>query len=181
MYIQKETEKMAKDKEIKKAIEKEPPQQKKKDELKGLPYADQKKKVQAREKTVQKTPQPEGPTQKDPVSDLKKLFRDHSLPDKLVPTNVVDFRFEPSTGALVIHLKSAFSKSFDAENTVSFDQVITGVLKDGSFEGITGITRGNANIVGITRIRPGVIGIRGKMGIFSKTLEFKDEQIPSLP
>jgi len=181
MYIEKEPTKAVADQKAKKALEKEPVDatKKKKEEVKAAQgYAAQTKVVSARE-----APKPGQPAagQKDPVSDLKKLFREMDLPDKLVPANVLDFHYDQGSGSLTITLKNAFSRQFDAENTVSFDQTISGTLQKGSFTGISGIHRGSASIVEIARTRPGVIGIRGKLGPFSKTLEFKDEQIPSLP
>lgn len=182
MYIEKEPAKTVQDQKAKKALEKEPvqaPKDKKKEELKAAGgYAAQSKAVSARE--APRPGQPAAP-QKDPVADLKKLFREMDLPDKLVPENVADFSYDQATGALVIQLKNAFSRQFDAENTVSFDKTISGTIQKGVFSGLTGIRRGSASIVSIERTRPGVVGIRGKLGPFSKTLEFKDEQLPSLP
>lgn len=182
MYIEKEPVKTVEDKKAKKALEKEPVEatkSKKKEGLKAtVGYAAQSKVVSPRE-----APKPAESAQpeKDPVEDLKKLFREMDLPDRLVPANVADFTFDRATSTLVIQLKNAFSRQFDAENTVSFDKTIAGTLQKGAFTGVTGIRRGSASIVSIERTRPGVIGIRGKLGPFSKTLEFKDEQIPSLP
>lgn len=180
MFIEKEPAKTVQDQKAKKALEKEPVEtakSKKRDEVKATAgYVAQSKVVAQREASA---PVPEG--RKDPVSDLKKLFRDMNLPDKLVPENVVDFTYDASTGALVVQLKNGFSKQFDAENTVTFDKTISGTLKPGQFTGITGLKRGSASIVSITRSKPGMIAITGKLGPFSKTLEFKDEQIPSLP
>lgn len=182
MFIEKEPQKTLDDQKQKKALDKEPPVENRgaRKELKGLPYVEQVKAVQARENIQKRQPEGPGPSA-DPVTDLKKLFSDNGLCDKLVPTNVESFSYDPASGALVVKLKSAFSKRFDEENTVSFAQTITGTLKAGSFSGISGITRGSAVIVEILRTRSGVIGIRGKLGPFSKTVEFKDEQIPSLP
>ncbi len=117
----------------------------------------------------------------NPAAELRRLFRENDLPDKLVPENVADFTYDPKTGTLVIQLNNAFSRQFDAENTVTFDKTISCNLRKGALTGITGIRRGSASIVEIKRTKPGVIAICGKMGPFSKTLEFKDEQLPSLP
>lgn len=182
MYLDKEPAKTVQDQKAKKALDKEPPEAakaKKKEEMKAAGgFAAQTKVVAAREPP--KPGQVAAP-QKDPVADLKKLFREMDLPDKLVPENVADFSFDPGSGALVIQLKNAFSRQFDAENTVTFDKTISGTLQKGSFNGLTGIRRGSATIVSIERTKAGVIGIRGKLGPFSKMIEFKDEQIPTLP
>lgn len=181
MYIEKEPEKTVKEQQAKKALEKEPvdpAKAKKKEELKATTgYVAQAKAVSARDQV----PSPSSAPKKDPVAELKKLFREMDLPDKLVPENVINFTYDAGSGRLVIELKSAFSKQFDAENTVSFDKTISGTLERGRFTGIAGVRRGSASIIEIARLRPGIVGIRGKMGPFSKTLEFRDEQIPSLP
>jgi hypothetical protein len=129
----------------------------------------------------QKRAQPEGPGQEDPVAALRALFAQMDLPQKLVPSNVQSYNYNPATGSLVIQLKSSFSKQFDAENTVTFEKEISGVLRKGSLTGITGIKRGSASIISISRSRPGVFAITGKLGPISKTVEFKDESVPDMP
>lgn len=183
MFIEKEPAKAAEDKKVKQALEKDPVQEKSaaQKELKGMAFPDQVKAVKPAEKEAQISgPATTASKQKDPYGELKRLFSEMGLPDKLVPSNVDNFTFDPSTGTLVITLKGTFSKQFDAENTVSFGRVITGTLQKGSFSGISGISRGSASIVEISRLKAGVVGIRGKLGPFAKTLEFRDEQIPSL-
>jgi len=182
MFIEKEPQKAVEAKKAKEAMAKEPVTEKPsvKKELKGLPYQDQVKAVSPREKKTAAGRTPEAVQTKDPVSELKKLFREMNLSERLVPANVVNFNYDRGSGVLTIELKESFSRKFDAENTVTFDRHISGVLRKGSLSGIEGIRRGNAAIVEIERLREGVIGVRGKLGPFSKTLEFKDEQIPSL-
>lgn len=181
MYIEKEPAKAVENAKAKKALEKEPPPESKaKKDLKGLPYQDQVKAQSPRAPEAARTPEAVK-AKGDPVGELKRIFRDMDLPEKLVPANVLDFSFDAKTGALVIQLREAFSKSFDAENTVSFDRTISGTLKRGSLAGISGISRGSAAIVEMSRARAGVVAIRGKLGPFSKTMEFKDEQLPGLP
>lgn len=125
--------------------------------------------------------QPEGPGQEDPVTALRALFAQMDLPQKLVPNNVEGFDYDAASGSLVIRLKASFSKQFDAENTVTFEKEISGVLRKGSLTGIKGIKRGSASIIAVTRSRPGVFAITGKLGPFTKTVEFKDASVPDLP
>ena len=182
MFIEKEPAKAAENQKAKKALEKEPvPESKAKQELKGLPYQDQIKAQSPKAPAAIRAGAEAVKAKGEPASDLKRLFRDMDLPEKLAPSNVVDFTFDAKTGGLAIQLKEGFSKSFDAENTVSFDKTVSGTLQRGSLSGISGISRGSASIVEMSRARPGVIAIRGKMGPFSKTMEFKDEQLPGLP
>jgi hypothetical protein len=181
MFIEKEPQKAAEDLKAKKALDKEPPvEAKARKDLKGMGYDEQVKAVQVRKDSARR--QPEGPAApSDPVTDLRKLFTENNLCERLVPGNVETFTYDPASGALFVQLKEAFSKRFDAENTVSFAKTISGTLKAGSFSGLSGITRGSATIVSISRLQNGSIGIRGKLGPFAKTIEFRDEQIPSLP
>ena len=116
-----------------------------------------------------------------PLSDLRKAFQDNDLPERLVPTNVESADYDAKTGSLSITLKNSFSKRFDEDNTITFEKNISGNLARGAFTGITGIKKGSASIVSISRKEPGVVAIKGKLGPFSKTLEFRDEQLPSLP
>ena len=180
MFIEKAPEKAAKNKEAQKALEKEPVAQPatKKDELKGLPYQDQVKATSPRKDEPKRAV--DAVQAKDPVGDLKKLFNEMGLTDKLVPANVESFTFDPKSGALSISLKAGFSRQFDKDNTVTFERSITGTLTKGALTGISGIKRGSAAITDISRPRSGIVAIRGHVGPFSKTLEFKDEQIPSL-
>jgi len=117
----------------------------------------------------------------DSIGELKKLFRDMDLPEQLAPNNVEGVDFDPKNGNLTIRLKNSFSKQFDQENTITFEKTISANLTRGSMAGISGIRRGSATIVSITRKAPGVVAILGKLGPFSKTLEFRDEQLPTLP
>ena len=185
MFIDKEPQKAVDDLKAKKALDKEPVAEIKsarKEGLKGLPYEDQVKATSMRDKKNELLPRaPEGVAGKDPIGELKNLFSQMGLCERFVPNNVVSYDYEPKSGALVVHLAAGFSKQFDAENTVTFGKTISGTLKNGSFSGVSGITRGSATIVEISRKAPGVIAIRGKMGPFSKSIEFKDDQIPSLP
>jgi len=183
MFIEKEPQKAIEDKKLKQAVEREPldPSKAKKD-LKGLAFAEQVKAVSAKPKQQPGPATPKAPAhKKDPVAELKKLFRDMSLPDRLVPTNVESFTHNPGTGDLAIVLRDSFSRSFDAENTFTFEKTIVGHISRGSFSGIAGIRKGSAAIVDISRVRDGVLGFRGKLGPSGKALEFKDEQIPSMP
>jgi hypothetical protein len=129
----------------------------------------------------QRRAQPEGLGQEDPVTALRALFAQMDLPQKLVPSNVANYNYDPASGSLLIQLKSSFSKQFDAENTVTFEKEISGVLRKGSLTGITGIKRGSASITSIERSRPGIFAITGKLGPFSKKVEFKDESVPDMP
>lgn len=182
MFIEKEPQKAAEAKKARDAVQKEPPvEQGKRKDIKAMPYQDQVKAVSPREKKAPAGRAPEAIQAKDPVADLRALFREMNLSEKLVPGNVQSFSYDRASGMLVIELRESFSRKFDNENTVTFERSISGVLRKGSLSGIDGIRRGSAAIVEIDRVREGVIGIRGKLGPFSKTLEFKDEQIPSLP
>lgn len=186
MVLGKEPPKAVKDAEDrKKTMAREPPQPKKdkKAELKTMKggFRAQTKAVSAREQVpanqgavaAKKSPEPHG--------DLKKAFRDNDLPERLVPTNVESADYDRKTGNLSITLKNGFSKRFDEENTITFEKRVSGHLSKGCLAGISGIRRGSASIVSITRKEPGVVSIKGKLGPFSKTLEFRDEQLPSLP
>jgi len=184
MFIEKEPQKAAEAKKAKQALQKEPVVDKPKSakaDLKGLPYQDQVKAVSARERKAAAGRTPEAVQAKDPVAELRQLFREMNLCDRLVPGNVASYNYDRASGSIVIELRDSFSRKFDAENTVTFDRTISGVLRKGSLSGIDGIRRGTAAIVEIARSREGVTSIRGKLGPFSKTLEFKDEQLPSLP
>ncbi|NOZ01142.1 MAG: DUF538 domain-containing protein [Deltaproteobacteria bacterium] len=154
----------------------------KKTELKEMRggYAAQARAVSAREQ-VPKQGAVAAVKSPDPIGALQKAFRDMDLPEKLAPTNVESVDYDPKTGDLSITLKSGFSKRFDEENTITFEKNVSGNLTRGAFSGISGIRRGSASIVSISRKGPGVVAIRGKLGPFSKTLEFRDEQLPNLP
>ena len=165
-----------------------------KEQTKEAPKKESKAKEQARKQVASvvtkassvgsRTQVPKGrkpDSKKDPVQELKELFSRMNLPEKLVPTNVVDYEYDPSSGAISIELKSSFTKQFDADNAVTFEKRITGVLENGKISGISGIRRGSAKIVEIKREKPGEVAITGKLGFFSKTLRFKDSQLPSLP
>ncbi|MBM4394191.1 MAG: DUF538 domain-containing protein [Deltaproteobacteria bacterium] len=183
MFIEKEPQKAVENKKAKESLAKEPVAEKApaKQALKGLPYNDQVKAVSPREKKAPAGRTPEAVSAKDPVSELRKLFREMNVCDKLVPGNVVNFTYDRASGSIAIELRESFSRKFDAENTVTFERHVSGVLRKGSLSGLDGIRRGTAAIVEIERVREGVTAIRGKLGPFSKTVEFRDEQIPSLP
>lgn len=182
MFIEKEPAKAAEAKKVKEAVQKEPAPEPKKKNLQGMAFEDQTKALSTRGKDPIATPKmPSAPANADPLTEVRRVFRDADLPEKLVPTNIVDFKHDPGSGALTITLKAAFSRKFDEENTVQFDRVISGVVQKGSFSGISGITRGSATIVSMSRLKPGVVAIRGKLGPFGKTMEFRDESLPGLP
>lgn len=181
MFIEKEPAKAAEAKKMKEEAAREPVKDPKKREVPAGGFAEQSRKASPRTQQESKPRLPAAPENKDPVEELRRLFRENNLPEKLVPTNVVDFRHDPSSGALTITLKSGFSKKFDEENTVTFDRTISGVLKPGSFSGLSGVTKGSATITAMSRSRPGKIAISGKLGPFSKTLEFEEASLPSLP
>lgn len=181
MFIEKEPAKAAEAKKVKESLAKEPAPEGKKKDLQGLGYDEQVKKVSPRAAETPKAKLPAAPDKVDPVEALKRLFRENDLPEKLVPTNVADFQHDPGSGALTIQLKSGFSRKFDEENTVTFEKTISGVLSKGSFAGISGITKGSATITSMSRSAPGMVAIRGKMGPFGKTLQFREAALPSLP
>jgi len=181
MFIEKEPAKAAEAKKMKEEAAREPVKDPKKREAAVGGFAEQTRKVSPRTQEDRKTRLPAAPQNKDPVEELRRLFRENNLPEKLVPTNVVDFHHDPASGALSITLKSGFSKKFDEENTVTFDRTISGVLKPGSFGGLSGITKGSATITAMSRSRAGKIAISGKLGPFSKTLEFDEASLPGLP
>jgi len=182
MFIEKEPVKAAEAKKVKDAIQKEPTPEPKKKDLQGMAFEDQNKALSTRGKAAPDIAKaPAAPAKGDPLEEVRRLFRENDLPEKLVPANIVDFRHNPASGALTITLKAGFSRKFDEENTVTFDRVISGVLQKGSFSGISGITRGSATITAMSRAKAGVVAIRGKLGPFGKTMEFKDEALPGLP
>lgn len=115
------------------------------------------------------------------VSELKQLFTEMDLPDKIVPNNTKSYHYNRSSGELQIHLRNGFEKAFDKENIIKFDNQIEGRLKPGVFDRIKGVSRGSASIVSMNRGKPGFIDIKGKLGFFSKTLTFADADLPDLP
>jgi len=146
-----------------------------KKDMASMTYKEQVKTVSSGKKTAAALPK------KSPVEELRALFAQFNMPANLIPNNVEKFTFDKNSGRLVIELKNSFKKEFNEENVLSFDGTITGTLKSGQFTSVTGITKGTASITDIKRVRDGVIGIKGKLGPFSKTLEFKDEDIPPMP
>lgn len=180
MYILKETAKDKKAKAARRARVAEPKGRKAKEQARKQMTA-----VVTKGSSVGKRTQvPKGhqPSQKkDPVKGLRELFSRMDLPTKLVPENVVDFHFDSSSSTLSIELKNSFTKQFDADNAVTFEKHITAVLENGRLAGISGIKRGSARIVEISRSKPGEIAITGRLGPFSKTLRFMDSQLPALP
>lgn len=183
MFIEKEPAKAAEAKKVRDALQKDPaPQPAGKKGLQEMGFQDQSKALSARKPVAMASPSlASAPAGGDPVAEVRRLFRENDLPETLVPTNLVDFRHDPASGALTLTLQSMFSRKFDPENTVRFDRVIAGVLQKGSFSGISGITQGGAAIVAMSRSRPGVIAIRGRVGPFGKSMEFRDEALPALP
>jgi hypothetical protein len=181
MFIEKEPPKAAEAKKVKEAMAKEPAPEGKKKDLQGMGYEEQVKKVSPRAAAPVQAKLPAAPQNEDPVEALRRLFRENDLPDKLVPANALEFKHDPASGALTIVLKNGFSRKFDEENTVTFDRTISGVLQKGAFSGISGITKGNATITSMSRARAGIVAVRGKLGPFGKTMEFRDEALPSLP
>lgn len=123
----------------------------------------------------------EGKENASPVEELKALFIQNDLPPQLVPNNVVEYHYNPSSGDLKVKLASGFEKAFDKENVLKFDSVIEGRLKPGKFTRIKGIHRGSASIISVERAKPGFVAITGKLGWFKKTLEFSDSALPDLP
>lgn len=115
------------------------------------------------------------------VGELKQLFVEMDLPDKIIPNNVKTYKYNRSSGELDVQLQSGFEKAFDKDNIIKFDNHIKGRLKSGVFDRIKGITRGSASIVSMKRGKPGFVEITGKLGFFSKTLTFADESLPDLP
>ena len=178
MFIEKEPAKAAEAKKVRDNLQKEPaPAPVRKKGLQEMGFEDQNKALSARKPVSM----PRAPTGGDPVTEVRRLFRENDLPETLVPTNLVDFRHDAGSGALTLTLQTAFSRKFDDQNTVRVDRVVSGVLQKGSFSGITGITRGSAAIVAMSRSKPGVVAIRGRVGPIGKSMEFRDEALPSLP
>jgi len=115
------------------------------------------------------------------VSELKQLFVEMDLPDRIVPNNVKTYHYNRSSGELKIQLQNGFEKAFDKENIIKFDHYVEGRLKSGVFDRIKGVSRGSASIVSMRRGKPGFVEITGKLGFFSKTLTFADASLPDLP
>ncbi len=117
----------------------------------------------------------------DAVAELKQLFVEMDLPDRIVPNNVKSFHYNRSSGELRIELHSGFEKAFDKDNVIKFESHVEGRLKHGVFDRIKGVTRGSASIVSIERGKPGHVDITGKLGFFHKTMTFADSAIPDMP
>ena len=181
MFVEKDPPKSADARKAREILAKEPAPDSKKKGLQGMGYDEQVKKVSPRVPEGPAARLPAASGRKDPVAALKQLFRENDLPDRLVPSCAVDFRYDPASGALSIVLKSGFTRKFDAESTLTFDRTLSGVLRKGSFSGIEGISRGGTAITSIARSVPGQVAILGRSGPSAKTMEFRDEALPSLP
>jgi hypothetical protein len=179
MYIQKEDTVSTATKNQKAKILEDVDKKKPKKELQGMTYDEQMKNLQPG-KTGSATAK-EDLVKKSAIEQLKALFKSMDLPEALVPNNVEKFTFDASTGKLTIELKAMFKVKFNEENELTFEKTITGILQKGSLTGIKGIKKGNASITEINRNKPGVFNVTGKLGPFSKTLAFADEDIPAMP
>mgnify|MGYP000846715538 FL=1 len=181
MFVEKEPAKAVEAKKLKQALEKEPAPETRSKDLKGLGFDEQKKALSARARTEPLAPGKREPVKGDPAQELRRLFRSHDLPDRLVPANVTDFRFDRGSGLLTITLRAGFARRFDRENTLAFDKVVSGVLQKGAFAGISGITCGSSAVTGISRTGPGLILLEGRLGPSGKPVQLKDESLPGLP
>ncbi|MBL6975525.1 MAG: DUF538 domain-containing protein, partial [Deltaproteobacteria bacterium] len=134
----------------KKALTRDPPQPKKakKAELKTMKggFRAQSRAVAAREQVPSNKGAAAAKKAPQPLSDIKKAFRDMDLPERLAPANVETASYDRKTGNLSITLKNGFSKRFDEENTITFEKRISGHLSKGALTGISGIRRGSASI-----------------------------------
>lgn len=180
MYIQKEPERLGATKTQKAKEEVLEKSSKKKKSLGGLTYDEQQKALKPKKVSAQ-TAVARQEERSSAVEKLKAIFRENDLPPNLVPNNVEKFAYDPASGNLVMELKNSFTKHFSEEHALTFEKVITATIKRGELLNITGIRKGSASLIEIRRSRPGYIAIRGKLGPFSKTLEFKEVDIPSMP
>ena len=179
MFIEKEPKKAVENQKVKKAVDKEPSEIKKpKKDLKAKPYQEQLKATSPRAKKQEIVKAAD--QKKDPATELRKMFRDMDMPEKLAPSNVDHFHYDAKTGSLTISLKGAITRQFDKDNTITFEDSISGTIHKGAFTGIDGIRKGHGQITSIVRLHMDVVAMRAELGHDSKTLQFRDKKIPAL-
>lgn len=183
MFIEKKPNAAVESKKAKVVAERESPvESTRKKDLQGLAFDDQSRRLSARQPADStRLPQGEASYGAEPLGEVRRIFREADLPDRLVPTNLVAFTHDPGSGALTMTLRSSFTRKFNDQNTIRFEQVISGILRPGSFSGIRGIRRGMAEIDAMSRARSGVVSIHGRLGPVGKSVEFQDDTLPSLP
>ncbi len=123
-----------------------------------------------------------------PYNQVQAILKKHNIPGVVLPTNIKDYEYKPSNGALKIILTNGFMKEItDATgktHEIKFDQVLEMKLEGtrlNSIRGITIPTSHSARLTDIVVQGNGYLRLTGRVGFFSKSLELKQTDFPPLP
>lgn len=119
---------------------------------------------------------------------VQAILKKHNIPGVVLPMNIKDYEYKPSSGALKLTLTNGFNKQIiDAKgkaHDIKFEQVLEMKLEGSRLSDIRGITvptSHGARMTDIAVLGNGYLSLTGRVGFFSKTLEIKQTDFPSLP
>lgn len=73
-----------------------------------------------------------------PVEQVRRILREHGMPERLLPDNVVDGEHDPATRAFRVVLDRSVDRTIEGI-PVRYATTISGRLGDGTIEGLTGV------------------------------------------